>query len=99
MRWCGLAFYSIRPRLLLLFIAIAVMVNLIVYVPLAPVAFAQVPQEAQSEIIEKSLRQSLPQEFPSDPKVPEVTNKTKPTSKFPVKGPTFRTDQQPRCIS
>ena len=89
MRWCGLAFYWNRLRLLFLLIAIAVMLNLIVYAPLAPVALAQVPQEAQSEILEKSLRQSLPQEFPSDPKAPEVTNKTKPTSKFPVKGPTF----------
>ena len=89
MRWCGLAFYWNRLSLLFLLIAIAVVVNLIVYAPLAPVALAQVPQEAQSEILEKSLRQSLPQEFLSDPKVPEVIDKTRPTRKSLVKGPTF----------
>ena len=41
-------------------------------------ALAQVPLEGQSEVIEKSLRQSLPKELPPEPKAPEITNKSKP---------------------
>ena len=78
-----------RLRLLFLFVAIVVMANLTIYVPLTSFAFAQVPLEGQSETIEKSLRHSLPQKFPSDPKVPKVTKKTGPTGKALVKGPTF----------
>jgi len=68
-------------RLLFLPIAILVMVNLTAYVPFTRLAYAQVPLEAQSENIEKSLRQSLPQEFPSDSKAPKITKKTGPTGK------------------
>ena len=89
MRWCGLAFYWNRLRLLFLLIAFAVMLNLIVYAPLAPVALAQVPLEAQTETLENSLRKSLPQEFPTEPKGPEVIDKTRPTRKAPAAAPTF----------
>jgi len=65
------------------------MANLTIYALFARVVFAQVPLEAQSENIEKSLRQSLPKEFPPDPKAPKVTNKTGPTGKVPAAGPTF----------
>ena len=76
-------------RLLFLPIAILVMVNLTAYVPFTRLAYAQVPLEAQSENIEKSLRQSLPQEFPSDSKAPKITRKTGPTGKVFAAGPTF----------
>ena len=75
--------------LLFLPIAILVMVNLTIYVPFTRLASAQVPLEAQSENIEKSLRQSLPQEFPSDPKAPKIKKKTEPTGKAVAAGPTF----------
>ena len=53
-------------------------------------ALAQVPLEGQSEVIEKSLRQSLPKELPPKPKAPKIINKSKPSpSKAPVTGPTF----------
>jgi len=78
-----------RLRLLFLLIPIAVMANLTIYALFARVVFAQVPLEAQSENIEKSLRQSLPKEFPPDPKAPKVTNKTGPARKVPAAGPTF----------
>ena len=76
-------------RLLFLLIAILVMVNLTIYVPFTRLASAQVPLEAQSENIEKSLRQSLPKEFPSDSKAPKITKKTGPTGKAFAAGPTF----------
>ena len=76
-------------RLLFLLIAILVMVNLTIYVPFPRLASAQVPLEAQSENIEKSLRQSLPKEFPSDSKAPKIKNKTGPTGKAFAAGPTF----------
>ena len=76
-------------RLLFLLIAILVMVNLTIYVPFTRLASAQVPLEAQSENIEKSLRQSLPKEFPSDSKAPIIKNITGPTGKVPAAGPTF----------
>ena len=88
MCWCGFYFSWDRLRRLLLLITI-VLANLTVYAPHSRVAFAQVPLEGQSEVIEKSLRQSLPQELPPDPKAPKVTNKTRPTRKAPVAGPTF----------
>ena len=76
-------------RLLFLLIAILVMVNLTIYDPFTRLASAQVPLEAQSENIEKSLRQSLPKEFPSDSKAPKIKNKTGPTGKTFAAGPTF----------
>ena len=76
-----LSFFWDRLRLLFLFVAIVVMANLAIYVPLKNVAFAQVPLEGQSETIEKSLRHSLPQEFPSDPKAPKVTKKNSTLNK------------------
>ena len=56
---------------------------------LARVSFAQVPLEAQTETLENSLRKSLPQEFPTEPKGPEVIDKTRPTRKAPAAAPTF----------
>ena len=47
------------------------------------------PLEAQTETLENSLRKSLPQEFPSEPKGPEVIDKTRPTRKAPAAAPTF----------
>jgi len=56
----------------------------------ARLALAQVPLEGQSEVIEKSLRQSLPKELPPKPKPPKITNKGKPApSRAPADGPTF----------
>jgi hemolysin activation/secretion protein len=55
-----------------------------------PFALAQVPLEGQSEVLEKSLRQSLPQELPPEPKAPQITNNNKPLpKKIPVADPTF----------
>ena len=55
-----------------------------------PFALAQVPLEGQSGVIERSLRQSLPQELPPIPKAPKVSNKSKPSpSKASAAGPTF----------
>jgi hemolysin activation/secretion protein len=76
---CELIVFLGRLKPLFLFIAIVVMANLTIYASFAHVTFAQVPLEGQSEVIEKSLRQSFPQEFPSEPKAPKVTNKTGPT--------------------
>ena len=65
------------------------MANLIILASLTRVAFAQVPLEAQTETLENSLRKSLHQEFPSEPKAPEVIDKTRPTRKAPAAAPTF----------
>mgnify|MGYP001958619607 FL=1 len=65
------------------------MANLIILASLTRVAFAQVPLEAQTETLENSLRKSLPQEFPTEPKGPEVIDKTRPTRKAPAAAPTF----------
>ena len=70
-------------------IAIVVLLNLTILASIARLASAQVPLEAQSEALENSLRKSLPQEFLPDPKVPKITNKTRPTGKTPEKGHTF----------
>jgi hypothetical protein len=78
-----------RSRLSFLTIAIEVMLNLTISTSIARLASAQVPLEAQSETLENSLRKSLPQEFRPDPKVPKITNKTRPTGKTPEKGHTF----------
>ena len=65
------------------------MANLIILTSLTRVAFAEVPLEAQTETLGNSLRKSLPQEFPSEPKAPEVIDKTRPTRKAPAAAPTF----------
>jgi len=70
-------------------VAIAVLANLIILASLTRVAFAQVPLEAQTETLENSLRKSLPQEFPTEPKAPEIIDKTRPTRKAPAAAPTF----------
>ena len=73
----------------LAFILILMMASLMVHV-FTRLALAQVPIEGQSEVIEKSLRQSLPKELPPKPKAPKIINKSKPSpKKAPVTGPTF----------
>jgi hemolysin activation/secretion protein len=49
-------------------------------------AWEEVPLEGQSEVIEKSLRQSLPKELPPKPKAPEITNENKPLIRKPPAG-------------
>ena len=83
------SFLRDRPRLFFLSVAIAVLANLIILASLTRVAFAQVPLEAQTETLENSLRKSLPQEFPTEPKAPEIIDKTRPTRKAPAAAPTF----------
>ena len=51
---------------------------------------AQVPLEGQSDAIEKSMRQSLPKEFPPESRSPKIIDKNKPlTHKAPANAPTF----------
>ena len=66
---CGISFFGVRRWTLLAFISIFVMAS-VMFHALTPIALAQVPLEGQSEIIEKSLRQSLPKELPPEPKTP-----------------------------
>ena len=80
---CGISFFGVRRWTLLAFISIFVMAS-VMFHALTPIALAQVPLEGQSEIIEKSLRQSLPKELPPEPKTPKITNKNKP---LPRKAP------------
>jgi hemolysin activation/secretion protein len=87
---CFFSFLFFRGRSrLFLTIAIVVLLNLTILASIARLASAQVPLEAQSETLENSIRKSLPQEFLPDPKVPKITNKTRPTGKTPEKGNTF----------
>jgi len=74
---CGISFFGVRRWTLLAFISIFVMAS-VMFHALTPIALAQVPLEGQSEIIEKSLRQSLPKELPPKPKTPKITNENKP---------------------
>ncbi len=86
---CRISFFGVRRWTLLAFISIFVMASFMVHA-FTPYALAQVPLEAQSEVIEKSLRQSLPQELPPEPKAPKITNKNKPLPrKAPVSDATF----------
>ena len=89
MHRCGISLFRDRLGLWLAFIVILMMASFMVHA-FARFAQAQVPLEGQSEIIEKSLRQSLPRELPPEPKAPKITNKSKPSSsKAPAGGPTF----------
>ena len=89
MHRCGISLFRDRQVPLLAFIAISMMASLMVHA-FTRLALAQVPLEGQSEVIEKSLRQSLPKELPPKPKAPKIINKSKPSpSKAPVTGPTF----------
>ena len=78
MYFYGFLFFRGRSRLSFLTIAIVVMLNLTILASIERLASAQVPLEAQSETLENSLRKSLTQEFLPDPKVPKITNKTRP---------------------
>ena len=89
MHRCGISLFRDRLGLWLAFIVILMMASFMIHA-FARLALAQVPLEGQSEVIEKSLRQSLPKELPPKPKAPKITNKSKPpSSKAPVTGPTF----------
>ena len=89
MHRCGISLFRDRLGLWLAFIVILMMASFMIHA-FARLALAQVPLEGQSEVIEKSLRQSLPKELPPKPKSPKITNKSKPpSSKAPVTGPTF----------
>jgi len=90
MHRCGISFFRDRQGQLLAFIVILMMASLMIHASFTRLALAQVPLEGQSEVIEKSLRQSLPQELPPEPKAPEITNKNKPLTRKPPAGdPTF----------
>ena len=88
MHRCGISLFRDRQRSLLALILILMMASFMIHA-FTRLALAQVPLEGQSEVIEKSLRQSLPQELPPSPKAPKVTNKTGPARKAPIAGPTF----------
>ena len=89
MHRCGISLFRDRQGQLLAFIVILVMASLMFHA-FTRLALAQVPLEGQSEVIEKSLRQSLPKELPPKPKAPEITNKNKPLIRKPPAGdPTF----------
>ena len=89
MHCCGISYFGDRHRSWLASISIFVMVSFTINA-FTPFALAQVPLEGQSEVIEKSLRQSLPKELPPKPKAPKIINKSKPSpKKAPVTGPTF----------
>ena len=89
MHRCGISLFRDRQGQLLAFIVILMMASFTIHA-FTRLALAQVPLEGQSEVIEKSLRQSLPKELPPKPKAPEITNKNKPLiRKPPTAGPTF----------
>jgi len=89
MHRCGISLFRDRQGQLLAFIVILMMASFVIHA-FTRLALAQVPLEGQSEVIEKSLRQSLPKELPPKPKAPEITNKNKPLIRKPPPGdPTF----------
>ncbi len=89
MHRCGIYLFRDRQGRMLAFIMILMMASFMIHA-FTRLALAQVPLEGQSEVIEKSLRQSLPKELPPKPKAPEITNKSKPSpGKAPVAGPNF----------
>jgi hemolysin activation/secretion protein len=86
---CGISYFGDRHRPWLASISIFVMVSFTINA-FTPFALAQVPLEGQSGVIERSLRQSLPQELPPILKAPKVSNKSEPSpSKASATGPTF----------
>ena len=85
----GIFLFGDLCRSLLAFVSIFMMASIMIYA-FTSFAFAQVPLEGQSEVLEKSLRQTLPQELPPEPKAPEITDKNKPLTRKPPAGdPTF----------
>ena len=89
MHRCGISLFRDRLGLWLAFIVILMMASFMIHA-FARLALAQVPLEGQSEVIEKSLRQSLPKKLPPKPKAPKIINKSKPSpGKAPVNGTTF----------
>jgi len=89
MHRCGISLFRDWQGQLLAFIVFLMMASFMIHA-FTRLALAQVPLEGQSEVIEKSLRQSLPKELPPKPKAPEITNKNKPLIRKPSAGdPTF----------
>ena len=87
MHRCGISFFGVRRWPFLAFILL--LASFMVHAS-TPFAFAQVPLEGQSEVVEKSLRQSQPKELPAESQEPNITNKSKPEpSKAPEGAPTF----------
>jgi len=89
MHRCGISFFRDQLGLCLAFIIILMMASCMIHT-FSRLAQAQVPIEGQSEVIEKSLRQSLPKKLPPKSKAPKVSNKSKPSPhKASATGPTF----------
>ena len=65
MHRCGISLFRDRVGLWLAFILILMMASFMIHA-FARLALAQVPLEGQSGVIERSLRQSLPQELPPE---------------------------------
>jgi len=89
MHRCGISMSRDRLGLWLAFIVILMMASFMI-LAFVRLSLAQIPLEGQSEVLEKSLRQSLPKALPPKPKAPEITNKNKPLIRKPPAGdPTF----------
>ena len=85
----GVYLFGDQLRSLLAFIFVLMLASLMIHAQVLIVQ-AQVPLEGQSEAIEKSLRQSLPKEFPPESKAAKIIDKNKPLSrKAPSNAPTF----------
>ena len=90
--YCRSSFLRSWKRAPLLFIPIVMIAGFLLIDFLSQVALAQtqVPLEAQSGIIEKSLSQSPPKFEPlPEPEAPKITKESRPTPKDPAAGPTF----------
>ena len=87
---CESSFSRERRRARLALVSVLVVASLVISA-LFQVKFAQaqVPLEAQSELVEKSLRQSRPLELPPESKPPDIRDRRKQTPKEPVAGPKF----------
>ena len=85
MHRCGISLFRDRQGQLLAFIVILMMASFMIHA-FTRRALAQVPLEGQSEVIEKSLRRSLPSELPPKPEAPEISTKRRRFPKTPEGG-------------
>ena len=85
---CGISLFRDRQGSLLALILILMMASFMIHA-FTRRALAQVPLEGQSEVIEKSLRRSLPSELPPKPEAPEISTKHRSVPEAPEGGPTF----------
>ena len=87
---CESSFPRERRRARLALVSVLVVASLVISA-LFQVKFAQaqVPLEAQSELDEKSLRQSRPLDLPPESKPPDIRDRRKQTPKAPKTGPKF----------